>query len=207
MIKKANHGLHGFLKGAIIIIMLGAICLADAAGTSGPGANDFSSRYRIITDRNIFSRQRGPRSVGSRTSGEQSARKVTPPTEESYFVLKGLAKVDDVYIAFFEDTRGGDLMRVTAGVSLARGKITKLNLDSVVYQRGEDSASILVGQTLEGKLAPVLLTYDSYVSLPTTASAAAAAPKTTDANAPASSGDDSDVLKKLMERRKQELGE
>lgn len=207
MIKKANRRLLGFLMGAIIILMLGAICLVDAAGTSGPGADDFSSRYRIITDRNIFSRQRGRRSAAIGTSAEQSTRKVTPPTAESYFVLKGLAKVDDVYVAFFEDTRGGDLIRVTAGGGLARGKITKLNLDSVVYQRGEDSASILVGQTLEGKLAPVLLTYDSYVSLAATVSVAAGTPKTADANAPASSGDESDILKKLMERRKQELGE
>lgn len=207
MIKKANHRLLGFLTGAIITVMLGAICPVNAARTSGPGANDFSSRYRIITDRNIFSRQRGQRNVNTQTSAEQSTRKVTPPTAESYFVLKGLAKVDDVYVAFFEDTRGSELIRVTAGGSLARGKITKLNLDSVVYQRGEDSASILVGQTLEGKLGPVLLTYDDLVSLPATVSVAAGAPKTIDANAPPSSGDDSDVLKKLMERRKQELGE
>jgi len=206
MIKKANHKLRSSLKSAIIILMLGAICLAGNARTSGPGANDFSSRYRIISDRNIFSRQRGQRSVGPRTSGEQSTRQVAP-SPESYWALKGLAKVNDVYVAFFEDTRSGELIRVTTGGSLARGRITKLNLDSVVYQRGKDSASILVGQTLEGKLAPVALTYDNYVSLPTTASAAAPAPKTQDANAPASSGDDSDILKKLMERRKQELGE
>jgi hypothetical protein len=117
-----------------------------------------------------------------------------------------LAKVDNVYVAFFEDTRGGPLIRVTAGGSLARGRITKLNLDSVVYQRGEDSASIMVGQTLEGKLGPVPLTLDSYVTLPTTVSTVSDTQTAEDANTPSASGDESDILKRLMERRKQELG-
>ncbi len=207
MNKKANHKPRALLKCVIIVIMLGAISLSDAGRTSGAGANEFSSHYRIIVERNIFSRQRGRRAVDNRTSGEQSTRQVAPRSQESYLVLTGLAKVNNVYVAFFEDTRGGPLIRVTAGGSLARGRVTKLNLDSVVYQRGEDSASIMVGQTLEGKLGAVALAVDSYVTLPATVSTVSDTQTAGDAHIPSASGDEADILKRLIERRRQELGE
>jgi len=207
MNKKANHKPRVLSKCVIIVIMLGAISLSDAGRTSGAGANDFSSRYRIIIERNIFSRQRGRRAVDVRTGRSQPTRQVAPRSPESYLVLTGLAKVNNVYVAFFEDTRGGPLIRVTAGGSLARGRVTKLNLDSVVYQRGEDSASIMVGQTLEGKLGAVALAVDSYVTLPVKASTVAGTQTAADANTPATSGDEADILKRLIERRRQELGE
>ena len=204
---KANRKRRVFLKCAVTIIVLGAVCLCGAGRASGGGGDDFSSRYRIIIERNIFSRQRGRRAVETQRNEGRTARQVAPRSPESYLVLTGLARVDDIYVAFFEDTRGGSLIRVTAGGSLARGKVTKLNLDSVVYQKGEDSATIMVGQTLEGEAGALALTDDSYATLSEMVWAVAGTPASADANAPASSGDEADILKRLMERRKQELGE
>jgi len=209
MSKTANHTIRTLLKTTIMLVILGAICLSGAAQTSTPPPQDSFSKYRIITERNIFSRQRGRRAATPRTDRERTVRQYTPPSPESYLVLKGLAKVDNVYVAFFEDTRGGALIRVTAGAGLARGRITKLNLDSVVYQRGDNKASIAIGQTLEGRLAPATLSLDNLVELARTAPIASST-QPADGNQPPAAetppADEADILRKLMERRKQELG-
>ena len=214
MDKTAKHAIRTLLKTTIMLVIPGAICLSDAAQTSTPPPQDSFSKYRIITERNIFSRQRGRRTITQRTGREPTIRQYTPPSPESYLVLKGLAKVDNVYVAFFEDTRGGPLIRVTAGAGLARGRITKLNLDSVVYQRGRNEAAIAIGRTLEGKLAPATLSLDNLVELARTIPVAPST-QPADGNEPAAAetpgsetpaADEADILRKLMERRKQELG-
>lgn len=205
-----------FFEVAVTVIVLLAVCVSDGAQTSRRQGGSFFSQFRIITERNIFSRQRGRRRVETRTERSQPARRVVRRTEESYLVLAGLAKVNDVYVAFLEDTRGGSLLRVTAGGSIARGKITKLNLDSVIYELEGNRTSVMIGQTLEGELGLLPVAEDSFVSLSETVAIADNAPVRDDANTPSTersdtppgSEDEAEIIRRLMERRKQEeLGE
>ena len=187
---------------AAIICMLSAMALGSMAiFRPAPGLSQEQveeenawANYEIILKRNIFSRQRGP----ERTRTQRDDRPRAVPNPESYYRLKGVVQEDGVFIAFVEDTRSSRVLRLRQGDSVARGVVKSLTLDSMVYEFEGQTVTVQMGRDLEGGFGAVtrseLLEWSpSQTSQPETTSEPA-------------TGEAADILKQLMERRKQELG-
>ena len=187
--------------------------------------------FRILTDRNIFDRNRRPPVV--RTVRVESPRSIyTPPPPrpidtDQYLVLLGVGLEGPQYTAFFEDSKAGKILQVSPGDVVGKGRLRAVNLDSVQYDRSGKSSIVKVGYTLIGTRAasmgfaapapsPIAAasgTSRSGRSTPTptttTTSPATTQPTTSpsagDTSVPASDGLQ-DILERMRQRRQQELG-
>jgi len=171
--------------------------LWPVAGLGQDAAEDQDpwTQYRIILERNIFSRQRGPvRQPGER----EEPREIAVPNPESYFILKGIVQEDSEFIAFVEDTRSSQVLRLRQGNSVARGTIAALSLDSLEYELEGGKTTIRMGYDLEGGHGAV--TAGELMEWSQTSAAVESAEPAVP------TGEQADILKQLMERRKQELG-
>lgn len=154
------------------------------------------AQYEVLFERNMFSRFR--RSPRQRDDGPQPPRIV--PNPESYFLLRGVTQQDHQFIAFVEDKNTGVVLRLHQGDSVARGQVKSLTLDSLEYQFQDKTTTVSVGYDLEGGRGAVTggdlasFTPSAPTATPTGATAAPAA-------------DEAEVLKRLMEQRKQQLGQ
>jgi hypothetical protein len=166
---------------------------------SGIGA-----KYDVILQRNIFSRQRSP----FRPRDDRESQAAVAPNPETHFLLKGVVQENSQFIAFVEDTQGGGVLRLRQGDRVARGAIKTLSLDALEYQLEDKTVSVKLGCDLEGTrgvvAAPVTNTQSTSQ---TPAPASTATPAGATAQTPAPSGDEAEILKRLMEQRKQQLGQ
>lgn len=161
---------------------------------------DTWAKYQIILQRNIFSRQRGPIRQSQRIT---QSRPVVVPNPESYFLLKGIVQEGGKFIAFLEDTRNNGVVKLREGDSVARGIVRNFTLDSVEYQLAEQVVSVALGQDLEGGQGA--MTMSRLLELSVTSSLTGDPNATTEAPTP--SGDEAEILKRLMEQRKQQIGQ
>ncbi|MHC4331564.1 MAG: hypothetical protein ACYSWW_25960 [Planctomycetota bacterium] len=187
---------------AFLALIVGLVAGRGGAGEGRGPANqeDSWAAYRIIVERNMFSRQRGPRM-------DQSGRQrmsAPAPTPESYYVLKGIVQEDGVFIGFLEDNQRGRILRVHKGDKVARGVITELTLDSVQYQFGDRTVKVAMGFDLEGGQGRI--TFDQMYEL-SQAYTATASEEEGESESSAPSADEAAILKQLMERRRQQIGQ
>lgn len=156
--------------------------------------------YKIVVERNMFSRQRGPRVERTR---RQVPVAPPAPDPESYVVLKGIVQEDGAFIAFLEDTQSGQILRVRQGDSVLRGKIKALTLDSIEYEYADKITNVTMGLNLQGGQAGTTLTgmYELTRTSPTTPAAGATESSTL------SSEDEAEILRQLMQRRQQQVGQ
>lgn len=168
-------------------------------GQDATGTQDVWAKYQIVLQRNIFSRRRGPIRQMER---DEQPRRVVMPDPESYLLLKGIVQENDTFIGFIEDTRGGEILRVHKGDSMARGVIKALSLDSIEYQLEDRTITVTIGHDLQGGQGAVTMTqlYELSQTSPTTSQEGTTQPSS-------SSEDDADILRQLMERRQQQLGQ
>jgi hypothetical protein len=155
------------------------------------------AKYEIILQRNIFSRQRG----GVRQRQAAQARPVITRNRESYLILKGIVQQDNTFIAFVEDTQNSNILKLREGDSIAGGTVKNFTLDSIEYQLQEKTVSVTVGRDLEGG--------QGTLPMSTLLQLSAASRPAGDPNAPQGptlTGDEAEILKRLMEQRKQQLG-
>jgi len=183
--------------------LIGALWLAGldpAAGFAEESAEkpDPWALYKVVVERNMFSRQRG---ATQRRQRDAEREIVTIPDPESYYRLRGITQEDGTFIAFVEDTRLSETLKLRQGDAVARGTIESLDLDSIVYRLEDRTIPVAMGQDLLGGRGAVTMTelMEWTPALPST-SGQAATP-----SAPA--GNEADVLKQLLERRRQELGQ
>jgi len=190
--------------GALSTVALGfAIAMWPGTGLGRDNAEppDPWARYQIILDRNIFSRQRGPI---RRPEDDEEPREIVMPNPESYLLLRGVVQEDGTFMAFVEDTRSAEILRLHKGDSVARGVIAALNLDVLEYEWEGRKIAVRMGYDLEGGHGAVTaneLMEWSQTSATTGSEAAA----TEEPAAP--TGDEAEILKRLMEQRKQQLGQ
>ena len=156
--------------------------------------------YKIVVERNMFSRQRGPRVDRSRRRQVPVAPPVPDP--ESYVVLKGIVQEDGAFIAFLEDTQSGQIRRVRQGDSVVRGKIKALSLDSIEYEFEDKTTTVTMGLNLQGGRDGTVFT--GMYELSQTSSTTPAGGTTETSTRP--SEDEAEILRQLMERRQQQVG-
>ena len=125
------------------------------------------------------------------------------PNPESYLLLRGVVQEDGTFIAFVKDTRSATILKLRQGDSVARGTIATLSLDSLEYELEGKKTTIRMGYDLEGGHGAVTAG-ELMEWTPTSTAAGSAAPAASEPAAP--TGEQADILKQLMERRKQELG-
>src|SRR4051812_41201133 len=90
--------------------------------------DDFSEGYALLTDKNIFVRNRPPMRSGSRSSSGDSRGRTRRPEES--FVLTGIALQEGRRVAFIEDSAARVTKRMLPGETVAGGKIESVNFDS-----------------------------------------------------------------------------
>lgn len=175
--------------------------IRETQETQVQNEDDLWSRFQIIVERNIFSRQRGPR---QRERREEPERPRYVPTPESRIVLKGIVNLNGAFTAFFEES--GSILTLRAGDTVARGKLEALTLDHVVFQHEDQTRIVTIGQNLEGTYGSGNISYNEVMEWSQSTSTS---PDAGEAAAPTpepATGEESDILKQMMERRRQQLG-
>jgi len=211
--RRAPPGLIGLLLAAWTAATLTAAS-PQAATRQGRSWGD----YRILVERNMFRRDRRVRSY--RTPTTRPRRQYTYDSDES-IVLRGIARHDGRFVAFFEDTRTGEIIRVRAGQAVGKGKVQRMTLDEVEYARSGAARQVSIGRSLAGTAA-ALFTPPPTPAWPTGPLSGTTAPATRPAGLaattaptapagpqaspkPAAASDISDILERMRRRREQEL--
>lgn len=186
--------------------VLGLMTAAWAAGGAGGGSSgrrDSWEAYRVIVERNMFSRQRGVRR--DRPTRDDMRPLPPAPNPESYYVLKGIVQEDNTFIAFIEDTQRGGVLRLGKGDKVARGEVKALNLDSIEYQLGDQTITVRLGLDLEGGQGSVSLA--TLIEGVQASSPPSTSEGQDEATAAPTSADEADILRQLMQRRQQQIGQ
>ena len=200
--KKHYRNLTTFTILAVLLGFTVATWSDAGEGQELTGQSDSWDAYKIIVERNMFSRQRGPRV--DRSNREGRTRTPPPaPNPESYYVLKGVVEENGVFIAFLEDTQRGQILRVCKGDKVVRGAITDMTLDSIEYQFEDRTVTVAMGYDLEGGQGTV--TFAQMYEL-SQAYSSTSEEGTTESSTPPSA-DEAEILKQLMERRQQQVGQ
>ena len=178
------------------LMVLFAAAAAVAAPSTRDGVRQTApwERYLVLSERNIFSRDRNKRPA-SRPASTQPRVVIT--TNE-YFVLTGIGHDGREGIAFIEDTRSGRTIRARVGETVGEGRLVKITLDYVQYESKTKTTRIEIGSNLAGSIA----------SRPSTTTASTRPAATVDAGAPqgATNADTSAILKRMRQRRERETG-
>ena len=186
-----------------IALAMGLVLAAWAVSVHGQdagGQEDAWAKYDIILKRNIFSRNR--QAFRPREAREEPQR-VAMPNPESYYILKGIVQENNEFIAFVEDKRDGGVRQLRQGDSVARGAIKALNLDTLEYEMGDQVTTVRLGSDLEGGYGAVTSAdVMEWSQTPaTTAQPSQSGPQ------PPPSGDEAEILRRLMEQRQKQLGQ
>ena len=189
------------MKGTTLLIglaVLAAIVIASSAEVSQPETQDDSAsgwgRFGVLTERNIFLRDRAGARPQSMSSSAEPA--VTRDPDED-LVLAGVIHQGGVAEAFIENGGTGEITRLRVGDSSGKGQISAITLDNIEYSRDGERKRIEVGQTLLGGPAspPISEEREQTTATATGRNEAIEAPST----------DVSAILERMRDRRQREL--
>lgn len=187
------------------VTALAVIALSYAHSASGPQVHrtETFEDYKILWERNIFSRDRGLQ------RRQDEATKAQPEPEyrpERDIVLRGVSQQGQRWVAFFENLQSGVTTRAQKGDEIARGKVQAISLDRVEYELNGQVVQVAVGQTLDGGTpeAPVdYSAFQEYMSSAPGGSSAEPSTETEEGGEP--SADEAAILEKLKRQREKEL--
>ena len=175
-------------------LLLSLVCAGSLRCEQASAASPSWDRYKVLTENNIFLRDRArarPR--------EQSIAPVPVRAPERDFVLMGIVRRDSGCIAFVEDMRNGETLRVRSGDIFANGQITDITLDGLVYRKDDQTRDIEIGNTL-GEASSLSAPTAPAPTAASTGAEGSVAPGTT-----AASPDERAILERLRQRREKEL--
>ncbi len=177
---------------------------AASEDKAGP-TNEFES-FSLILDRNIFDPdRRGPRE-------QRRERPPEPPREES-FTLLGTMFYSDKQLAFFDGTDSDWAGAVKLGESVAGHKLTNIDFDKVEIDWNGETIVLEVGfaRTKRGEEPWSTKGRDEWSGnsrrSSRRSSSGSGSSGSSAESTPALDGDASDILKQMMERRKQSQGQ
>jgi hypothetical protein len=195
---------------ATITTLLLALATVGAEAPPADTAPDYSKFAKFITDRNIFNPDRYPHASGNRS------RKRKAPQSAPSFSLVGTMEYQKGTFAFF-DGNNSDYRKILgrneeiAGYSIREITLTGVELKAPGTSAGTNLIEMTIGSEMrqeDGKWELSGVTHPLESSAGTESGAEAAGDAGADTNAPAASGSGepvNDVLKKLMEKREQEM--
>jgi hypothetical protein len=190
-----------------IILLITFFTLA-VTGVRVKGAEEGSlswEDYRVIAQRNIFSKNR-TKKVKAFYNGNKSSA-VTEQKEESYLVLRGITKLGDSFTAFIEDTRSMEVRQVKEGAVIAGGKVSEINIDFLIYESGGKNITVKMGMAMEGHETSGISGRTSGGGISQSQGLFSFSSDKSTKNNSSVSDDKKSILQRLKERRKKELGE
>ena len=202
-------------------LALCGILLAAAAQAEQPANSpaiapaDSWDRYRVLAERNVFTRNRSHHAETASTAAEAPSAAAAPEAsaDEQSMTLTGVVRQRDEWVAFVEDGRTSTTTRVRPGESLGAGTVASIAFGGIEYYRGADRKAIAVGQNLAGlwptppPAPPAATPAAGPTATGATATATASAGTSTQVK-PASgttAAGSADVLERMRQRRAQEL--
>jgi hypothetical protein len=138
-------------------------------------AESYTSRYGMLSERNIFLKDRH-----HATTRPEPSTQLSPRDPERSLRLAGVVVEDDGFRAYVENSAIGTITRLAVGDPIARGKITAIEIDAVAYEANGHTTWIEIGNDFANE--PVMVAGETYAAsassaeTPTTAPAAAGAP-------------------------------
>jgi len=123
-----------------------------AAAPKSPQPTTWES-YRVLSERNIFTRNRSRPSSGYHAPTREAAPPRPVYTGDASLVLTGIIRQGDDCVAFFEDIRTGKTTQYLAGTALDRGRLGLITEDTVHYACDGELRKITIGSTLAGTAA------------------------------------------------------
>jgi hypothetical protein len=166
---------------------------SGAEQANNSATTDFSS-FQIIAQRNIFNPDRYPR---------MSRHRSTPRAVVPAFSLAGTMSYRKGMFAFFDGTSPDYQKALQEGGAIAGYTVTKITLDGVQLQAAVEKVEMKVGEQMRQESEGVWQLSGPSELPATEIEGENPADETSATNAP-SSGEENDVLKKLMQQREQE---
>ena len=187
--------IHRLCTYAAVVLFL----VSSAAGAETEESRPQASwdDYEIVVDRNIFRRDRRPASRGP----SRVVLPEAPPPAGRFIVLRGIAQQGDQHVAFFEQTRTGEVTRVRAGDTIADGQVAGITLDYVEFEKDGATVRVETGKNLEGRASAFSIPFGSYDSVELLAPAAGATAPTGGAPSAAEAA----IMERLRQKRESEL--
>jgi len=170
--------------GLLVSFMYAGSLRCEEASAASPSWE----RYKVLTENNIFLRDR------ARPRARSVASVVPVRAPERDFVLTGIVRRDTGCIAFIEDMRNGETLKVRPGDTIADGQVVDIAPDGLVYRKDNQTRSIETGNTLGGA---------SSLSAPTAASTSME--ENGSSGTTVGSPDERAILERLRQRREKEL--
>jgi hypothetical protein len=165
---------------------------------NGPITLDYSS-FKVIVDRNIFDPNRTPR-------GSISPRNLLKPKSFDSLTLVGTMTYEKGTFAFFDGTSSEYKKALKLADAIAGYKVTNIAPNGVKLVSGTNQLDLSVGAQLRREEdGPWLLSGQStsYAATPASTSTNAAATTSTGSDT-ASGSAESDIIKRLMQKREKE---
>jgi len=169
-----------------------------AGPTNSPVSLDYAA-FKVIADRNIFDPNRFPHRPGVPT--------IRKPNRVDSLTLVGIMSYEKGTFAFFDGTSSEYKKALKLTDAIAGYKVTNIAPNGVKLASGTNELELTVGTQLRREEdGPWLLAGQggSYAATPASTSTNTAAATATGGSDAASSGAESDTLKKMMERRAKE---
>jgi hypothetical protein len=157
----------------------------------------FREKYKIITERNIFSRTRTPQIAIGLQGDTGKQEKGTAEVKTILYVLRGITIDNQGRRLFIENELTGQSFQLSIGEEFDGVIVKEIQSNYAVIQVGEEDVQVKVGSDLAGKQASVDSTH------------APSSPNSTsniEKSEPLSNEKENEILQRLMERRKRELG-
>ena len=174
----------------LIIFLVSCGVVGRAQNTNAPGRLDFQA-FKILTERNIFDPNR------SSDSGRPSEPKKAARVES--FALVGTLSYEKGTFAFFDGSGSAYRKALKNGDTIAGYRVAEIAADHVKLEADGKKVELSVGVQMKKQDEGEWQLAGRAESL--VASATASSAKTENS----SGGEESDVLKKLMQKREQEL--
>jgi hypothetical protein len=174
-----------------IVMALAALAMAGAAviaaETTPATRQNYNDRYGVLSDRNIFLRERG-RPAPSTRRYDSSTTSSSRPAAESTYVVTGIVLEEGQYRAYVEEVNTGRVQRLAVGDAVAKGHVLDIDIDAMAYSANGKGTWIPIGCDLQGKpfnaFPSALSRYMSTTGPTSGPSTQGAAPLPIDPNAP-----------------------
>jgi len=131
------------VKNVLLIILVSSVVVQ--AAEEPRSKSEYATKFGVVSERNMFLRDRTKREPARNTTTTQPARR---PAEES-FIVRGVAIELDGLRAYIEDVNG-PMLKLLPGDAVARGKISQIDIDAVEYEQGGQKLWVNVGEDLTG---------------------------------------------------------
>ena len=190
--------MRNFIK-RYVFLNIFFICLF--AGGPGYAAENFEDafweKYKIIAERNIFSRTRMPQmAIGLHGDAREQGKSVEE-VKTILYVLRGITIDNQGRRLFIENELTGQSFQLGIGEEFDGVIVKEIQSNYAVIRVGEEDVQVKVGSDLAGKQASAESAHASS-SLNSTSNI--------EKSEPLSNEKENEILQQLMERRKRELG-